>query len=152
RKRPEDIPPLVSYFVSRFAKKFGRKIDGVSKDTMDLLMQYRWPGNVRELQNIVERAVVLATGPVLTVDAELLSIDYMDAPAVPEALIHDGQPLSMRDAERQHIESVLKQTKGVIEGPEGAARILNLNPNTLRSRMRKLGVVGKGRQTSQPRS
>jgi transcriptional regulator with GAF, ATPase, and Fis domain len=58
----------------------------------------------------------------------------------------------MRDAERHHIEAVLKQTKGVIEGPEGAARILNLNPNTLRSRMRKLGVVGKGRQTSQPRS
>ena len=86
---------------------------------MDLLMQYRWPGNVRELQNIVERAVVLATGPVLTVDAELLSIDHMDAPAVPETSIHDGQPLSMRDAERQHIESVLKQTKGVIEGPEG---------------------------------
>ena len=152
RKRPEDIPPLVSYFVSRFAKKFGRRIDGVSKDTMDLLIQYRWPGNVRELQNIVERAVVLATGPVLTVDAELLSIDHVDAPAVPETSIHDGQPLSMRDAERQHIESVLKQTKGVIEGPEGAARILNLNPNTLRSRMRKLGVVGKGRQTSQPRS
>ena len=58
----------------------------------------------------------------------------------------------MRDAERQHIEAVLTQTKGVIEGPEGAARILNLNPNTLRSRMRKLGVVGKGRQTSPPRS
>jgi hypothetical protein len=87
--------------------------------------------------------LILATGPVLTVDAELLSIDPVDAPAVPETSIHDGQPLSMRDAERQHIESVLKQTKGVIEGPEGAARILNLNPNTLRSRMRKLGVVGK---------
>jgi transcriptional regulator with GAF, ATPase, and Fis domain len=60
--------------------------------------------------------------------------------------------MSMRDAERQHIEAVLKQTKGVIEGPGGAARILNLNPNTLRSRMRKLGVVGKSRHASQPRS
>ena len=66
--------------------------------------------------------------------------------------MHDDRPLSMRDAERRHIEAVLSQTKGVIEGPEGAARILNLNPNTLRSRMRKLGVVGKGRHASQPRS
>jgi len=152
RQREEDIPPLVTYFVSRFAKKFGRKIDGVSRETMDLLTQYRWPGNVRELQNIVERAVVLATGPVLAVDAELLSIGDMHAPAGPETSIHEGPPMSMRDAERQHIEAVLKQTKGVIEGPEGAARILNLNPNTLRSRMRKLGVVAKSRHTSQPRS
>src|SRR5262249_56334791 len=66
RKRPEDIPLLVTYFVSRFGKKFGRKIDGVSRDAMELLTTYQWPGNVRELQNIIERAVVLATGPVLT--------------------------------------------------------------------------------------
>jgi formate hydrogenlyase transcriptional activator len=152
RQREEDIPPLVTYFVSRFAKKFGRKIDGVSRESMDLLTQYRWPGNVRELQNIVERAVVLATSPVLTLDAELLSIGDMHTAAVPETSIHESPPMSMRDAERQHIEAVLKQTKGVIEGPEGAARILNLNPNTLRSRMRKLGVVAKSRHTSQPRS
>jgi formate hydrogenlyase transcriptional activator len=153
RKRREDIPLLVTYFVARFAKKFGRKIDAVSRDTMDLLTQYRWPGNVRELQNIVERAVVLATGPVMTVDAELLSIsDDMQAPPALETSTHDGQPMSLRDAERRHIETVLKQTKGVIEGPEGAARILNLNPNTLRSRMKKLGVVSRGRHTSQPRS
>jgi transcriptional regulator with GAF, ATPase, and Fis domain len=152
RMRPEDIPLLVPYFVSRFAKKFGRKIDGVSRDTMELLARYPWPGNVRELQNIVERAVVLSTGPMLTVDAELLSIGDMGAHAVPETSFHDRQPLSMRDAERRHIEAVLSQTKGVIQGPEGAARILNLNPNTLRSRMRKLGIVGKGRDASPPRS
>jgi formate hydrogenlyase transcriptional activator len=153
RKRREDIPLLVTYFVARFAKKFGRKIDGVSRGTMDLLTQYRWPGNVRELQNIVERAVVLATGPVLTVDAELLSIsDDMQAPPALETTTHDDQLISLRDAERRHIETVLKQTKGVIEGPEGAARILNLNPNTLRSRMKKLGVASKARLTSQPRS
>jgi formate hydrogenlyase transcriptional activator len=150
RQRPEDIPALVTYFVSRFAKKFGRKIDRVSRETMDLLARYRWPGNVRELQNIVERAVVLATGPVLTVDAELLSVGDV-APPAGTTSTHDGKPLSMRDAERQHIEAVLQQTKGVIEGPEGAARILNLNPNTLRSRMKKLGIVGKVRHTPQPR-
>ena len=151
RKRPEDIPLLVTYFVSRFGKKFGRKIDGVSRDAMELLTKYQWPGNVRELQNIIERAVVLATGPVLTVDAELLSIGDAQAPADPETASRAGQLVSMRDAERQHVEAVLKHTNGVIEGPQGAARILNLNPNTLRSRMRKLGVVGKGRHPSQPR-
>ena len=139
------------YFVSRFAKKFGRKIDGVSKETHGPAERYRWPGNVRELQNIIERAVVLSTGPVLTVDAELVSIGDLDATGATGAWTHDTQPLSMRDAERQHIEAVLEQTRGVIEGPGGAARILNLNPNTLRSRMRKLGVVGKGRPASQPR-
>jgi formate hydrogenlyase transcriptional activator len=152
RNRPDDIPLLVTYFISRFAKKFGRRIDGVSRDSMELLTRYQWPGNVRELQNIVERAVVLATGHILIVDAELLSIGDVHAPAAPETSLHDGQPLSMRDAERQHIEAVLKRTNGVIEGPGGAARILNLNPNTLRSRMRKLGVVGKGRHASHPRS
>jgi transcriptional regulator with GAF, ATPase, and Fis domain len=152
RKRPEDIPPLVTYFVSRFAKKFGRKIDAVSRDTMNLLIRYPWPGNVRELQNVVERAVVLASGPLLKVDAELLPIGEVSAAAAQDPSIPDAQPMSMRDAERQHIEAVLRQTKGVIEGPDGAARILDINPNTLRNRMRKLGVVGKGRQTSQPRS
>jgi formate hydrogenlyase transcriptional activator len=152
RKRPEDIPLLVTYFVSRFGKKFGRKIDAVSRDAMELLTKYQWPGNVRELQNIIERAVVLATGPVLTVDAELLSIGDAQAPADPETASRAGQLVSMRDAERQHVEAVLKHTNGVIEGPQGAARILNLNPNTLRSRMRKLGVLGKGGPAPEPRS
>src|SRR5262245_311308 len=152
RKRPEDIPLLVTYFVSRFGKKFGRKIDGVSRDAMELLTKYQWPGNVRELQNIIERAVVLATGPVLTVDAELLSIGDAQVLAAPETASRAGQFVSMRDAERQHVEAVLKHTNGVIEGPQGAARILNLNPNTLRSRMRKLGVLGKGVPAPEPRS
>jgi formate hydrogenlyase transcriptional activator len=151
RKRPEDIPLLVTYFVLRFAKKFGRKIDRVSKGAMDHLTRYPWPGNVRELQNIVERAVVLSTGPVLTIDAELLSVADTGALAANPST-NDGLPLSMRDAERQHIQSVLKQTNGVIEGPRGAARILNLNPNTLRSRMRKLGVFPKDAPLTQPRT
>jgi transcriptional regulator with GAF, ATPase, and Fis domain len=142
RERAGDIPLLVTYFLSRIAKKFGRKIDGVSRDTMNLLMKYSWPGNVRELHNIVERAVVLATGPLLQVDSELLPTTSAQA-VVAAALPADvpAVPLSLNDAERRHIEAVLRQTKGVIEGPSGAAQILNLHPNTLRSRMKKLGVT-----------
>ena len=72
RNRRSDIPQLVNFFLQRFANKFGRKIDSVQKETMDLLMEYPWPGNIRELQNIIERAVVLAAGPVLSVDPAFL--------------------------------------------------------------------------------
>jgi formate hydrogenlyase transcriptional activator len=156
RERAEDIPLLVTYFLSRIAKKFGRKIDGVSRDTMHLLTRYQWPGNVRELQNIVERAVVLATGPLLQVDAELLPVTKSPASTQPAPAVVTSRPsidlaeppLSMTDAERRHIEAVLKQTNGVIEGPSGAAKILNLHPNTLRSRMKKLGVIRRAHEIS----
>jgi formate hydrogenlyase transcriptional activator len=152
RDRREDIPLLVTYFVSRFATKFGRKIDGVGRDTMALLTRYQWPGNVRELQNIVERAVVLASGPVLTVDAELLGIGDSGATVteVPTSML-ESPFMSLQEAERDHIETVLRRTHGVIEGPDGAATILKLNPNTLRSRIKKLGVVREGRNVAEPR-
>jgi transcriptional regulator with GAF, ATPase, and Fis domain len=145
RDRPSDIPMLVTYFVSRFSKKFGRKIDRVARETMDRLTAYQWPGNVRELQNIVERAVVMAQGPVLSLDADILPSAYSVTPApVAEAdsasRVEPAAAGSLNEAERRHIEAVLAQTGGVIEGPTGAARILDLHPNTLRSRMKKLGV------------
>ena len=119
---------------------------------MDLLTQYQWPGNVRELQNIVERAVVLAIGPVLTVDAELLGIDRAQASMVQApTLTHQSPLMSLHDAELQHIEAVLKETKGVIEGPQGAATILKLSPNTLRSRIKKLRLVREGPNAPEPR-
>jgi formate hydrogenlyase transcriptional activator len=138
RDRATDIPMLVAYFLSRFSKKFGRKIDGVTRDTMDRLVKYGWPGNVRELQNIVERAVVMATGPLISLDADVLP---SRATAAAVASIAGAASMSLDDAERRHIEAVLSQTGGVIEGPAGAATILNLHPNTLRSRMKKLGVT-----------
>jgi transcriptional regulator with GAF, ATPase, and Fis domain len=144
RERPSDIPMLVTYFVSRFSKKFGRKIDGVARETMDRLTTYQWPGNVRELQNIVERAVVMARGPVLTLDADILPASAGALAGVTRAagIGRDGPSTtgSLNDAERRHIEAVLVRTGGVIEGPTGAAKILDLHPNTLRSRMKKLGV------------
>jgi len=118
---------------------------------MNLLVNYPWPGNIRELQNVIERGVVLSQGPVLTLDRDLLPV-APDARATsagdvrhgevepPPARSAPSEPPSLEDVERRHILAVLDQTGGVIEGPRGAARILNLHPNTLRSRMKKLGI------------
>jgi transcriptional regulator with GAF, ATPase, and Fis domain len=106
------------------------------------MMQYSWPGNIRELQNVVERAAILAQGPVLDLSGTVLGDS---APAVPEpspiatAPLTDD-PASLDDVQRLHIINVLKQTGGVVEGARGAATILGLHPNTLRSRMKKLGI------------
>ena len=159
RDRPSDIPLLVNFFLQRFANKFGRKIDAVHKATMDLLMDYAWPGNIRELQNIIERAVVLSAGPVLTVDpaflprtsaaAELpktpLAVPPSSYSQVKENYAPSVEPSfpSLDQMERDHILAALNRSAGVIDGPNGAARILNLHANTLRSRMSKLGIGRK---------
>jgi DNA-binding NtrC family response regulator len=116
--------------VSRLAKKLGKPLEGTSREAMERLISYGWPGNVRELQNVVERAAILARGPLLEIEADLL-------PASP---VVDEAGRTLEDMERRHIASALKRTRGVIEGPRGAAAILGLHPNTLRSRMKKLGV------------
>jgi transcriptional regulator with GAF, ATPase, and Fis domain len=151
RDRPEDIPLLVTYFVSKFAKKFSRRVDGVTRETMAGLVRYPWPGNVRELQNVVERAVVLSKGPSLSLSDDWLPVAApppgmpeprprdVFAAAAPPPPRHDA-PLTMDDADRRHIEQVLMRTGWVIEGPSGAAQVLKLHPNTLRSRMKKLGL------------
>jgi formate hydrogenlyase transcriptional activator len=143
RERPADIPLLVAFFLSRFAAKFGRQIERVERDTMDRLVRYTWPGNVRELQNVIERAVVLSSGPVLRLGPDFLPIVQEAAPESPDMAPADSSaPMpSLEEIERRHIERVLGHTNGVIEGPDGAARILDVHPNTLRSRMKKLGVV-----------
>jgi len=153
RQRREDIPLLVAYFMARFAKKFGRTLDGVSRASMARLVAYPWHGNIRELQNIIERAVVLSTGSTLTIDPELLGMpddvvrpldEPLPGPSAAASAAGDTEPASLtslNEAERRHIMKVLQQTRGVIEGPAGAAKILNLHPNTLRSRMKKLGVT-----------
>jgi len=156
RLRRSDIPQLVSFFLQRFANKFGRKIEAIQKETMDLLMDYPWPGNIRELQNVIERAVVLASGPVLAVDPAFLpkapaAADLRQlSPAAPEnaesrvtqdrARSSATSLLSLQQMERNHILAALDQSGGVIDGAKGAARILNLHPNTLRSKMSKLGI------------
>ncbi len=139
RQRRADIPQLVEFFLQRFARKFGKAVDAVSQETMELLLSYPWPGNIRELQNVIERAVVLSTGTVLSLGRDQLPrTDAPQPPPAPAAAAISDR--SLDDVERQHVIDVLQKTKGVIEGPAGAARILGLHPNTLRSRMKKLGV------------
>jgi formate hydrogenlyase transcriptional activator len=147
RERPSDIPQLVALFLARFSKRLGKKIDGVSKETMTRLMEYSWPGNIRELQNVIERAVVMSSGPNLQLDQHLVPIPAPKRQAAVAA--QDGaKPVqaasppsaSLEDVEREHIISVLRQTNGVIDGPMGAAQILKIHPNTLRHRMGRLGI------------
>jgi transcriptional regulator with GAF, ATPase, and Fis domain len=131
RQRTDDIELLVRYFVAKYTKKTGKKIDTIPKETLELFRHYRWPGNVRELENVIERAVITSQGPVLQV------LDRFDVFRKPE----DEQGLkSLGDLERDHIVQVLQKTGWRIEGPKGAALLLGLNPSTLRARMRKYGL------------
>jgi len=145
RKRRPDIPLLVAFFASAMARKIGKPINGFSTRSMQQMVNYDWPGNVRELQNIVERAAILARGPIL--DLEGLSLDERNSPGShDEPVSPDSSAIALpvaarlQDVERLHILGVLKNTGGVVEGTKGAATILGLHPNTLRSRMKKLGI------------
>jgi formate hydrogenlyase transcriptional activator len=149
RDRRSDIHLLVKFFLGRFSKKFGKKVDGVSQPTMDRLVRYSWPGNIRELENVIERAFVLSQGPVLELEYELESEPASRVnPGITETFAAEVQPVdgspsrlpTLEEVERSHILAALKLTSGVIEGPKGAAKILNLNPNTLRNRMEKFGI------------
>jgi formate hydrogenlyase transcriptional activator len=169
RERQSDIPKLVMFFLERFSKKFGKRIDSLSQTAMDLLVGYGWPGNVRELQNIIERAVVLSHGSVLALSPDLLPAGVSDVRVSPLRDTSDhaapnggasktsntarpavATPTSLEEVERRYILDVLQETGGLIEGPNGAARILELNPSTLRGRMKKLGINRNGRQIPWP--
>jgi formate hydrogenlyase transcriptional activator len=147
RERADDIAPLVMFFVQQFAKKFGKTVGQVAADTMERLRRYPWPGNVRELQNVIERAVVLANGPILTVDEGVFAAPAgapMAASAPPPAPLPpmaDPSSVSLEDMERRHIVGVLTSARWRIEGDRGAAKLLGLSPSTLRSRMQKLRIV-----------
>jgi transcriptional regulator with GAF, ATPase, and Fis domain len=137
RDRKEDIPPLALFLVNKFAARIGRRIDGIDRETMRRLVAYPWPGNVRELENVIERAVILVTGPTLEIGPDVLPVAVGTMASADEA---PEQPATLEANEREHILTVLGQTGWVVEGARGAAKILGLHPNTLRSRMKKLGI------------
>jgi transcriptional regulator with GAF, ATPase, and Fis domain len=128
RERKEDIPVLVSAFVSRLGKKLGKPVKTLHG--LNTLQNYAWPGNIRELANVVERAMIEGRGGTLHF-AELDGGEADDTPRTQR---------SLEDLEREFIIATLQRTGGRIEGREGAARALGLNPSTLRTRMKKLAI------------
>jgi formate hydrogenlyase transcriptional activator len=138
RERPEDVPLLVRHFVQQFSRRMNKSIDTIPSETMTTLMQYHWPGNIRELQNVIERAVILSTGPVLKVPTDELR-PRTDAPLVSN---HGNGNLqaALDDAERQGILATLEKTNWKVAGPNGAAALLGMHRSTLQSRMQKLGI------------
>jgi transcriptional regulator with GAF, ATPase, and Fis domain len=169
RERRDDIPLLVHFLVKKFALRIGKRLDGVSRQTMQRLQDYPWPGNIRELENVLERAVILATGSRLDIAIDLLPApaaataaeqadpprptplgvqgrvgaeDAEDNATLAAAQQRSGQTRpSLEAVERDYILTILEQTNWVIHGPRGAAQILGLHPNTLRHRLKKLGLV-----------
>jgi len=150
RERSSDISQLAMFFLSRFAKKFGKDIQGISRATLDRLVAYSWPGNIRELQNVIERAVILSqrsvlelgpdTIPLLTASGSAVDVDERTADVNGPLPSLASTPATLEEIERNHIVAILNQTQGVVEGPRGAAIILGLHPNTLRHRIQKLGL------------
>jgi formate hydrogenlyase transcriptional activator len=130
RERREDIPLLTRHFLDSCRIKFKRPVLELSDESLDRLMNYMWPGNVRELQNVIERAVILAQSPVVVIEPQFLATSTASS-----------QPSSiLTDIERRHIIHILESAHWRIHGPGGAAAQLGMNPSTLRSRMKKLGI------------
>ena len=142
RERIEDIPLLVGYFAKKHSLRMNKRIDTISKETIDALCSYHWPGNVRELENFIERAVILTSDSELQAPLnELLTTSSNGSEASPSGpTAVTAKSSSLEDVERAHIEDVLRQTRGVIGGKGGAAEILGLPISTLRNRMKKLGL------------
>jgi formate hydrogenlyase transcriptional activator len=147
RERPEDIPLLVRHFVQQFSRRTNRNIETIPSETMAALVRYEWPGNIRELQNVIERAVIVSTGPVLKVSLGDLKTRARNASMAGG----DGEAGSARnmrslleEAERIQILAALEQAKGVVAGPHGAAALLGLKRSTLQSRIQKLGISRSG--------
>ena len=141
RDRRDDIPLLIDHFVSRFARQFGKPLTSVSQATIDHLSLYSWRGNVRELANVLERAVINSRGSVLRIIDESLTLE---TPTL-------GAPVkTLEEMERDYITRILEDTRWRIEGPQGAARMLGINPSTLRTRINKLGIQKPSQKSTRP--
>ena len=133
RERAADIPILVRHFVSRHARRMGKNIETIPPEAMAALVAWKWPGNIRELENFLERAVILSRGPQLHVPlAELEAMEEEEENAAANPTLHA--------AERDHIVRALREAKGIIGGPGGAAERLGLKRTTLNSKIKKFGI------------
>jgi formate hydrogenlyase transcriptional activator len=137
RERAVDIPILVRHFVSRHARRMGKTIETIPPEAMAALVAWQWPGNIRELENFLERAVILSRGPVLHVP--LAELEMMEEQEEDEEAAAAANP-TLQAAERDHILRALREARGVIGGPGGAADRLGLKRTTLNSKIKKLGI------------
>src|SRR5947208_2787347 len=144
RERQEDIPLLVRHFTQQFCRRMNKVIDTVPSATMDALRRYQWPGNIRELQNMIERAVIISTGPVLNLDVADLKLQPAGFPEKKAAAPNSENNAALRDVlektERLRILEALERSNWVVAGPRGAAGQLGMKRSTLQHRIRKLGI------------
>jgi formate hydrogenlyase transcriptional activator len=145
RERPEDISLLVQHFVQQATGRMRKTIDTVPSETMEALIHYRWPGNIRELENVIERAVILSTGPVLR-------LSHRDLRSRIAPSQNTDRHQTLEEVERNHILKTLKETRWVLSGPSGAAARLGLNRSTLYFRMKKLGITRSVDSCTSPQS
>jgi formate hydrogenlyase transcriptional activator len=164
RERQSDIPQILAFFLFHYSRKMGKRIDTISPETMERLVKYSWPGNIRELRNVIERGVVLSPISASTLAPDLLPPEIFQLDPLPAAIPirpesvdppdprpEQVKPLAeaptLEEVERRHIIKVLEQTGWKISGPKGAAEILKIHPNTLRSRISKLGISRTAHET-----
>ncbi|HEU5235526.1 MAG TPA: hypothetical protein VFU37_00205, partial [Pyrinomonadaceae bacterium] len=136
RERLEDIPLLVDYFAGRLAGRMGKKITQIEKRSLSAMQQHSWPGNVRELQNVIERSVILADSEVLRIDPGMLVHEPSPRISAPAA----GESGSGGSDRKSQIETVLRETRGKVYGPNGAAARLHIAGTTLDSQILALGI------------
>jgi transcriptional regulator with GAF, ATPase, and Fis domain len=137
RNRTSDIPLLIDLFVKRYALKHRKAIIKVTRQVIDELSHYPWPGNIRELENVIERAVIISTSDTLKMK-DIYPEFYKPGN---DKKTEKGTFLTLEEEERKHILKALEKTSWQIHGSKGAATLLGINPSTLRSRMKKLGIV-----------
>jgi formate hydrogenlyase transcriptional activator len=144
RERQGDIPLLVRHFTQQFSRRMNKVMETIPSAAMDALCRYHWPGNIRELQNVIERAVIISAGPVLSVDVADLKfpkVSHSEERALaPNSATNGALHHLLEDTERQQILQTLKQCNWVVAGANGAAARLGMNRSTLQVRIRKLGI------------
>ena len=132
KDRTSDIPLLVNHFINVIGKRVGKRYEFVDDSFLSEMMNYDWPGNVRELEHVIERAMIVSTPPMLSSDLSLMKIQDQKS-RIPHVV-------TLAEAQREHIFSALDSCNWIIDGPKGAAKMLDCHPNTLRYRMNKLGI------------
>jgi formate hydrogenlyase transcriptional activator len=145
RERDGDIPLLVRHFAQQFSRRMNKVMETIPSATIDALCRYHWPGNIRELQNVIERAVIVSTGPALSVEVADLKVSIAghvtEGTTTPKSAANGALHDVLEQSERQQILRALEECNWVVAGPNGAAALLGMKRSTLQQRVRKLGIA-----------